>query len=443
MAVRQRAHHTTCSLTDCIGPEVADTHWGRVGYSTIRRLASRLAEPCVGLASAFFPRDAGVSHGHVPQRPHTATRKRLTRRHANRHVRPASDVSGERAVGVGERASGARQLLPVDVTRRRHELVVRLLRRPWTERRMPCIPHFVSGDEIDIVDSQSHGNADANTADDGRWTVLAARSASTNRRLSVWLMRAQRCTLDDVAVQASMLQYVRACGVTPPFVGIGCLAGLGSPQPFLEQCIVTESGDGDALPSDVDDTDVTADVPTDVTTLLRAHAARRYFAGGLRRRFLADWYEICAGVCAAVGRVNAKGVVVNGVSARSVLLCRGARGGWRPLLADFTAARYRHYAVDAAAVAALPACSAPELLRGVCSPATDAFAVGCLLEQIGRHVPLPALRLVAAQCMSAQAHERPDCARIAELVRAAAQSDWPTVTSYKMADSDVIRDGRQ
>ena len=180
-------------------------------------------------------------------------------------------------------------------------------------------------------------------------------------------------SFDDVAIEASMLQYLNTSNVTPQFFGVVVATDCSV---YFKYGIVTEFV-GHPVSLEV----------ASIGSLLRAND---------RAPFL-NWVQLCADLVSAVNVINAKGVVMNnGLNSENILLKQND-GHWTVCMCDLSLSCYRDYTFDR-----------KELVDTAhCSAASDMFLAGCVISQIATMTNSCLLRGIADKCRRRNANERP------------------------------------
>ena len=224
------------------------------------------------------------------------------------------------------------------------------------------------------------GNAD-------RVTFLA-RHLVSGSLVCVRLLYPVDSSFDDVAIEASMLQYLNTSKVTPHFFGVVVATDCAA---YFKYGIVTEFI-GHPVSLEV----------ASIGSLLSAND----------RALFLNWVKVCADLVSAVNVINAKGVVMNnGLNTENILLKQND-GRWSVCMCDFSLSCYRDYTFDRKKLQKNHACCeksvAPEVIDTAhCSAASDMFLVGCVISQIATMTNSGFLRGLADKCLRRDANERP------------------------------------
>ena len=217
--------------------------------------------------------------------------------------------------------------------------------------------------------------------------TFLARHLASNRLVCVRLWRRTETSFDDVAIEASLLQYLSTTKVTPQFYGVFVVSDDSA---YSKYGIVSEFI-GHPVSLEV----------ASVASLLSSNNS----APSL------NWIQLCADLVAAVNAINEKGVVINnGLNTDSILL-KQVDGRWSVCLCDQSWSCYRDYTFDRKRLHRKRASSentvAPEVVDTAhCSAASDMYLVGCVISHIATLTNSRVLEGIAGKCLCRDVNER-------------------------------------
>ena len=214
-----------------------------------------------------------------------------------------------------------------------------------------------------------------------------ARHLASGRLVCVRLRCPSNTSFDDVAVEASMLEYLNTTKVTPQFFGV---VVVPDDSAYSKYGIVTEFL-GHSVSFEV----------ASVRSLLTAN----------NETPSVNWIQLCADLVSAVNVINKKGVVINnGLNADNVLL-KQIDGRWSVCVSDFSLSCYSDYTFDRKRLqqkhGSFESSVAPEVIDTAhCSAASDMYLVGCVIIQIATLTNSCVLEGIAGKCLRRDINER-------------------------------------
>lgn len=224
-------------------------------------------------------------------------------------------------------------------------------------------------------------------SDNADQITFLARHLASGRLVCVRLRCPSNTSFDDVAVEASMLEYLNTTKVTPQFFGV---VVVQDDSVYSKYGIVTEF--------------LGHPVSFEVASVRSSLAANNGTPS-------VNWIQLCADLVSAVNAINEKDVVINnGLSADNVLL-KQIDGRWSVCVSDFSLSCYRDYTFDRKRLqqkhGSFERSVAPEVIDTAhCSAASDMYLVGCVISQIATLKNSCVLEGIAGKCLRRDINER-------------------------------------